>query len=328
LTHLRSGKLWGSSCTQKKCQQHNQTIVAAAASTSIEELRKFDIPGFVEVHEGKGGLPKVVLKHSCNSKAEVYLFGANVMSWKQPSGDDVLYVRPDCKFDGVKPLSGGIPHCFPVFGPADPPLQQHGFARNLNWTIASTSADQQPDERDPEVELVLTDTEETRKMWPHPFKAVYTVTLHGELLRTDLRIINTGDNPFDFTSALHTYIEVLDINTAKIKGLKGLEYLSKVPDPKNPTKKTEDREHVNFGGPTDSVYLRARDYVELDVGTGAAVSITSSGWEDVVVWSPWDAMPDCYKSFCCVENAKFGSPATLQPGQSWRAQQEFAVIDV
>ena len=63
---------------------------------------------------------------------------------------------------------------------------------------------------------------------PHAFKAVYTVTLHGELLRTDLRIINTGDTEFDFTAALHTYIEVLDIGKAKVKGLKGLEVLDKV----------------------------------------------------------------------------------------------------
>ena len=46
---------------------------------------------------------------------------------------------------------------------------------------------------------------------PHAFKAVFSVTLHGEQLRTDLRVINTGDAPFDFTAALHTYIEVLDI---------------------------------------------------------------------------------------------------------------------
>ena len=63
---------------------------------------------------------------------------------------------------------------------------------------------------------------------PHQFKAVYAVTLHGELLRTDLRIINTGKEAFDFTAALHTYIEVLDIKKASVKGLKDLEYLDKV----------------------------------------------------------------------------------------------------
>lgn len=41
-----------------------------------------------------------------------------------------------------------------------------------------------------------------------------------------------------------------------------------VPDPKNPVRGKETREAVTFSGPTDSVYLKAKDYVQLDVGTG------------------------------------------------------------
>ena len=59
-----------------------------------------------------------------------------------------------------------------------------------------------------------------------------------------------------------------------------------VPNPKEPVKGEEKRDVVEFKGPVDSVYLKAKDYVELDVGTGAAVAISSSGWEDVVVVSP------------------------------------------
>lgn len=29
--------------------------------------------------------------------------------------------------DGSKPISGGVPHCFPQFGPGE--IQQHGFLR-------------------------------------------------------------------------------------------------------------------------------------------------------------------------------------------------------
>jgi hypothetical protein len=32
---------------------------------------------------------------------QVYLFGGAVCSWKQASGDEVLYVRPDAVFDKV-----------------------------------------------------------------------------------------------------------------------------------------------------------------------------------------------------------------------------------
>jgi hypothetical protein len=54
---------------------------------------------------------------------------------------------------------------------------QHGFARNLDWAVSSTAANPNPDEPEPTVELVLTENEYTQKMWPHKFKAVYTVTL-------------------------------------------------------------------------------------------------------------------------------------------------------
>ena len=80
-------------------------------------------------------------------------------------GSHCMPLCSDAKFDKSKPISGGIPHCFPVFGPAPAPMTQHGFARQSDWTVASTSADQQPDERDPEVELVLEDNEYTRGMW-------------------------------------------------------------------------------------------------------------------------------------------------------------------
>jgi glucose-6-phosphate 1-epimerase len=61
---------------------------------------------------------------------------------------------------------------------------------------------------------------------------------------------------------------------------------------------------------------------------GAAVAVTSNKWSDVVVWSPWEAMPDCYRSFVCVENAQFSSPVRLAPGEFWRSQAEWAVIDL
>lgn len=58
------------------------------------------------------------------------------------------------------------------------------------------------------------------------------------------------------------------------------------------------------------------------------MAITSNNWSDVVVWSPWTALPDSYRSFVCVESAHFGSPVKLQPKDFWRAQMEMAVVDL
>lgn len=124
------------------------------------------------ISEGKNeaGLKTITLTHPTNGdSATLYTFGGCVTSYKH-AGIETLKVRPDAKMDGSKPISGGIPHCFPQFGPGA--IQQHGFARNLEWEVVSTASSPEPS-----VCLRLTDTPMTRDMWPHPFEALYTVTL-------------------------------------------------------------------------------------------------------------------------------------------------------
>jgi glucose-6-phosphate 1-epimerase len=72
---------------------------------------KFAIPTSVsffddECDETKSSSPYVSLTHKNGSTAKVYLFGANCASWTQPTGDEVLFVRPDAKFDESVPIAG------------------------------------------------------------------------------------------------------------------------------------------------------------------------------------------------------------------------------
>ena len=75
--------------------------------------------------------PVELLDPSTKEKATVHSSGACVTSYVTGAGYDVLFRRPDAVFDGSKPISGGVPLCWPQFGPGD--IQQHGFARNLKW---------------------------------------------------------------------------------------------------------------------------------------------------------------------------------------------------
>jgi glucose-6-phosphate 1-epimerase len=220
-------------------------------------------------------------------------------------------------FDKSKPISGGIPHCFPQFGPGA--IQLHGFARNVDWSLAASKNDG----GNPAISLLLTDTDYTRAMWPHSFKAVYTVRLEGETLHTLLEVTNTGDSEFDFTASLHSYFGIDDIETANVRGLQGLEYLDRVADAKHPSVHKELRELVTFRGPVDSVYKSAPSKVTLDTRSGD-VAIASNGWPEVVVWTPWTAMEACYREFVCVENAQATSAVKLAPGQSWAATTAMA----
>lgn len=125
-----------------------------------------------------------------------------------------------------------------------------------------------------QVEFILTDTPATREIYPHPFKVAYSISLHGEQLRTEFRVINEGESDLEFTGALHTYFEVTHVEKAKVLGLEGLEYLDKVPNPDEPVKGKMESKALEFHGPVDSVFMGAPGSVELDVGgNGAMVAV-------------------------------------------------------
>jgi len=90
------------------------------------------------------GLKYVELTSSNGSKSTVFTLGACVTSYNT-DGVEYLKVRPDAKMDGSKPISGGMAFCWPQFGPdaglEGLDLQQHGFARNEDWTVSSVTED-------------------------------------------------------------------------------------------------------------------------------------------------------------------------------------------
>ncbi|CAI5462444.1 unnamed protein product [Closterium sp. Yama58-4] len=297
----------------------SRVSVSASAATepSSKDLRaKFGKDG-VSFDDGLGGLPRVTLTDASGSTAEVYLYGACTTSWKLPSGEDLLFVRPDAVFTGAKPISGGIPHCFPQFGPGA--MQQHGFARNLTWDVEAAEGGASPS-----LTLVLTDNEYSRAMWDFAFKATFKISLSEGKLETVFTVANTDSKPFTFTTALHSYFRAA-IGGVKVTGLKGAKSLNKDPDPTNPIPGVEERDEVTFPGFVDCMYLNTPEELVLDNGLGRKLAIRNKGWTDAVVWSPHLTMPACYLDFVCVENAKL-SEVELQAGQTWTAEQELVAL--
>ncbi|KAI4314834.1 hypothetical protein L6164_027702 [Bauhinia variegata] len=271
----------------------------------------------VRVTEGEGNLPKILLTSAAGREAEIYLFGGCITSWKVSNGKDLLFVRPDAVFNGKKPISGGIPHCFPQFGPG--PLQQHGFARNMDWSLV----DSENVEGNPAITLELKDAPYSRSMWDFGFHALYKVTLNTKSLSTELKVKNTDNKPFSFTTALHTYFRA-SVSGASVKGLKGCKTLNKDPDPINPLEGREERDVVTFPGFVDCVYLNAPSELHLDNGLGDVISIKNTNWLDAVLWNPYLTMEASYKDFVCVENAKITN-VQLEPEQTWTAVQHLSI---
>ncbi|CAA3026632.1 putative glucose-6-phosphate 1-epimerase [Olea europaea var. sylvestris] len=279
------------------------TVAMASASVNVDN---------VKVTQGLGNLQKIDLTSVHGSEAEIYLFGGCITSWKVAS-KDLLFVRPDAVFNGKKPISGGIPHCFPQFGPGA--IQQHGFARNVNWSLVNS----ENVEGNPIVTLELKDSPYSRSMWDYSFLALYKVTLDKNAISTELRITNTDEKPFSFTTALHSYFRA-SASGASVTGLKGCKTLNKDPDPKNPVEGKEERDVVTFPGFVDCVYLDAPEELQLNNGLGDKITIKNTNWSDAVLWNPHLSMEACYKDFVCVENAKIGQ-VQLEPNQSWTATQ-------
>ena len=254
---------------------------------------------------------QVVLTDAYGAHADVYLFGGVCTSWVT-GGRDVLYVRPDAKFDKTKPISGGIPHCFPQFGPGS--MQLHGFARNLDWALTSTTGGAAPS-----VEMTLVDTPATRAMWPTAFKATQTITLSSGRLTATLTVTNTDSKPFSFTSSFHTYFAVSKLEEVAVEGLSGLAMLDRMAKPAAEGKASG---AVKIAGPVDSVYYAAPHSLTLKTGGGHAVAIKSTGWPDAVVWNPWTDMEACFREFVAVENAAVQVPVTVAPGATWAGSME------
>src|ERR1039457_1458824 len=85
-------------------------------TANIEHLRKHEIPGRVAVVAGNGGLPKIVVTTKANA-AEIYLLGAHVAHFQKNGEPPLLFMSVKSWFASGKPIRGGVPVCFPWFGP-------------------------------------------------------------------------------------------------------------------------------------------------------------------------------------------------------------------
>lgn len=207
-------------------------------------------------------LEYVKLVSDNGSSAEIYLFGGVVTSYKDADGTDFIAVRPDAKTDGSKPISGGLSHCWPQFGPGE--IQQHGFARNVDWAVKDIS--------DSSVVLELAPSDYSKAMWDKEFLCTFTVDLSNEELSTKMLVENKGADAFDFQAALHSYFTVSSLENLEIAGsFEGKEFLNKMVGDEGEMQ-TEDRSAITISEEYDRVYKGVNDPVLKDSGTGKNVS--------------------------------------------------------
>jgi len=279
-----------------------------------------DLPPSVRIGPGSGGLT-VVRVASSRGSAEVYLHGAQITSWVPAGADPVLWLSAASEFAAGSAIRGGVPICFPWFGPLAgvPSAPKHGFARLVDWTLDDVRADGD----DVVLVLVLRDSALTRaSAWPHRFEARYTITV-GTHLTLSLDVANTGTATFTFEEALHTYLSVGDIGATEVRGLDGAPFADQLRDPQA---QPGEAGPVRFTAETDRVYLAtAAAATVVDGASARSVTIDKLGSRSTVVWNPWQAKAaamadfgaDEWTQMVCVETCNVKTDAVdLAPGSS------------
>lgn len=274
------------------------------------------------------GLEALELIAPDGARATVLLHGAHVLSWMPAGAGEQLYVSPKTAYASGQAIRGGVPVIFPQFA-ARGPLQRHGFARTKPWQLVSA----EQGEHDALAVLRLTDDAASRMFWPHAFELELSVRVSGRGLEIELACENTGDSAFSFTSALHTYLGLDDLDSTSVQGLSGLQYFDSVEN----VEKTQRVDLLLPGRDLDRIYYQAKQdltLIEQGAATERRLLIRQQGFEDAVIWNPGaekcaaltDMPADGYKKMLCVEAATIARPVELAVGESWIGLQSLDLL--
>jgi glucose-6-phosphate 1-epimerase len=152
--------------------------------------------------------------------ARIALQGAQVLSWTPRGHDDVLWCSSSAPLGGGKPIRGGIPICWPWFGPhaTDARRPQHGYARNVAWHLVDAS--QVDDGRCVVLTFSLPHDLAERAHGPAGLSVQLFLEV-GANLGMRLETENEGDATVTLSSAFHTYVRVGHAAEIRIEGLEG-----------------------------------------------------------------------------------------------------------
>ncbi|KAL8703779.1 MAG: hypothetical protein Q9201_003044 [Fulgogasparrea decipioides] len=277
-------------------------------------------------------------------RVDVLLYGATVISWKSANGKENLFLSSKARLDGSKPVRGGIPLVFPVFGPppaehATSQLPQHGFARNSRWeylgktSSESSSLPNSKGDASVKLDFGLSNGMLSDPKWNYGFNLTYSVTLSQDNLETSLVVRNTGSSNYDFQVLFHTYLAVDDIAATMISGLEEAAFKDKTQGGKDvePTGSP-----ISIESETDRVYTVASEQaITVSEQGSKRYEVTRDMLSDVVVWNPWiekakgmaDFGPeDGYKRMICVEAGSVGAWNNLEVGDTWEGGQRIKAL--
>ncbi len=228
------------------------------------------------------GFPSLVLSAG-NTTLEIVPARGAIVTRFALGQREVLYLDRETLDDPTKNVRGGIPVLLPFAGkladdrflPAGTTMKQHGFGRNLAWTLRDAGKSH--------VALELTPSDATRAQFPYEFVFAYTVTVEPRALTLALAVTNRGDSPLPMAPGWHPYFNCPAKRKSELStDLAGF-------DPSLPT----DAREFDFG-----VAAPAGGRVHFDVPEVGAVNFTlSANLRHLQFWSQPGKPFECLEPF-------------------------------
>lgn len=248
-----------------------------------------------------------------DSKATAVIdsIGAQLISYQDTAGKEYIWQRDPKFWNRCSPL------LFPIVGNCRGNktiiegetyhIEKHGFCRDVDFKVTKQSETM--------VTFEITDTEETKAVYPYSFRLSLTYVMENGALSMEYRVTNTDDRTIYYCLGAHP-----GFNCPLEAGASFTDYVLEFEEEETADSMVYDLEHLQFdpshrvprlnGSRTlpltrelfkdDAVYfddLKSRRVSLVNSHTGHGIELAFPGFETVAFWTPYPAEAP----FLCIE---------------------------
>jgi glucose-6-phosphate 1-epimerase len=241
-------------------------------------------------------------------EARLSLQGGQLLSFRPKNQHPLLYLSPLARYAPNQAIRGGIPLCWPWFGPhpSESQAPQHGIGRTSTWSLRK----------------LITSVEGFELILSGPAYGDLAVEIRyclGQEIQIELTTHNRGANGVRFGAALHSYLAISDLAHISVHGLGATRYFDKLG--KQTAWQVDDALKCN--APLDRLYYTRQPLELHDQGWLRRIRIETQGSASAILWNPGsekpfnDLAPGDWRRFFCIETANAGEDEQhLSPGQT------------
>ena len=208
--------------------------------------------------------------------------GGIITQWVN-NNKNILYFDEERFLNKSQSIRGGIPILFPIcgslnknsfFGDNYLALNQHGFARDLEWQFDLNNKKRT-------LNLTLLSNQLTKKYYPFDFKLVIQITLGIDSLEFQIYIENNSIKKMPVNFGLHPYFNISEFNNIKF-----INYPLDCQNQKNNTLEKTEKLLKNISQGIDLLFYSNGEISFNDFGLNRQITLINPNPFDLsVIWS-------------------------------------------